>query len=548
LSFPACKILIYDTGGTLVHTVTTNVLSCNVKLSLTTNPSTFIFTLVESGLSYVYSNIGANYEVKIYMGYGVLGTGDLQLVGKILKITNQTSDKQVIRVYEGKDLGEELERRFKTNTRYQEVKADTIVAALANDLGMYDAGKIDVDETEETLAIRTENYWDILKKISDYYHDGSTKVQKDFYIDNDGKLVWKARPIRTAGVETLTFGDNILSYNLIYDLLPSKNKITVYGAPSAYQPNDRDLWTESLTDWTATTGTLVLTSSNPTPKEGTYCVRCDKTFVGTSDIITDFERTLPNINLRNINKLNFWHNISGGTGSFMVNSTVRLYMPSSSHYYEATILDAVTPTDTWTWLNLPLGDSAVYDAVENPTGIWHKTGAPNWWDIEAIWFHSQCSYAVGSLSTSIDKLYFSPERWVGTAEDPTNQGIYGIREAEYTDENLLSTDECTKRAYSLLMQLKEKTVGVEAKLVGNTNVKRGDRLPLTLLPDNISAMNFDVTEVEHGYTQTELQTTAKMIFSSDIRTFPPQNPTEALNRNIQNLKVVTSEIYSRVVR
>jgi hypothetical protein len=520
---------------------------------MTTESSTFDFTLEGmEDLSYVYNDIGANFKVAIYMGYGTLDAGDVQLVGKILKINGVVSTEGIIRHFEGKDLGEVLERRQKTNKRYQEEQADHIPSDVATELGL--GISKDFDTTTETITVRTEPYWDMMKRVSDYWYDGATKVQKDFYVDNgdgghpNGHLVWKARPLRTVGVESLVYGEDFKKYDIIYDLLPSKNKITVYGAPSAFLPNDKDEWTEDsdTTNWTASSGTLTFTDTPVTPEEGVKCVICshsDTSAPYAQDIT--FQRALPNITLRNINSLNFYY-YPGTTAPVYANQTCKLLCPDSSNYFKLRTFTGAS--NTMHWLTVPLGESTIYDAAENPTGVWDAVGSPNWWSIQAIEFHGDSTGSSGTLFMGIDKLYFSPDRWMGFAEDPTNQGIYDIREGEYTDENLLSNDECVKRAESLLMQLKEKTVGVSFTVAGNTNILRGDRIPLTLPPDNISAVDFDVVAVEHNFNSSGLWTTPQLVIGPDIRVFPPQTPTEALNRNIKQLKTVTSDLYSRVVR
>jgi hypothetical protein len=552
MSNPNCKILIYNTSAALVHTITDPIV-CSVKLALTTNPSSFNFTLPGiKGLSYVYNDIGANYKVKIYMGYGILGDSDLQLVGKILKINNQVSTRGILRQFEGKDLGEVLERRQKTNKRYQEEQADHIPSDVATELSL--GINKDFDTTTETITVRTETYWDMLKQVSDYWYDGATKVQKDFYVDNgdvghpNGHLVWLARPLRTVGVESFTYKEDFKEYDLTYDLLPSKNTITVFGAASAFLPNDKDEWTEDsdTTNWTASSGTLTFTNTPVTPEEGAKCVICshaDTSAPYAQDIT--FQRALPNITLRNINSLNFFY-YPGTTAPAYANQTCKLLCPDTSNYFK--FRGFTGASNTMHWVTIPLGESAIYDAVENPTGVWDIVGSPNWWSIQAIEFHGDSAGSSGTLFMGIDKLYFSPDRWRGYAEDTTNQGVYDIREAEYTDENLLSNDECNKRAESLLMQLKEKTVALSFTVPGNINILRGDRIPLTLPPDNITAIDFDVVSVEHFIDQSGFWSRPELIIGPDIRSFPPRTPAEALNKNIQHLKTVTSELYSRVVR
>ena len=544
-----CKILIYDTSDTLIHTVTTDVLNCTVKPILTSDIGTFNFSLpAQNGFTYVYNDIGAFYKAEMYLGYETLTSNDLQLTGRILKITNQYDGQQAIRSFQGKDLGEQLERQFITNKGFLKAAGTIAKDDIATELGILNyPWKMDDDTNVESLNVRTKSYLEVLKTISDYWVDSSHRVQKDFYVDAVNDLVWKTRPIRTTDVETLTYGENILGYTLTYDIMPTKNSITVYGAPTAYLPDDKDSYTEDLTDWTAPSGTLTADNSYQTPKAGTNLIRCtftDNTGPPYAQDVT-FQRLLPKITLRDINKLNFWY-YSGFTTSGYTHLTCRLQCPDDSNYVELNL----NTTQVWHWADLALGDSAIYDATENPSGIWTTVvGSPNWWNIQGIRFHGDSSGYAGALIFCVDKLYFSPDRWVGFAEDvATSQVYYGLREAEYTDENLLSDNDCLQRANTLLMQLKEKTIAVELITPGNTNIKIGDRIPLTLPPDNISGIDFDVVSVEHAYANSGFQTTAEMLYSNDKRVSPPKTVAESLNRNIQQLRSVTSEIYNRIIR
>ena len=546
-----CKILIYDTSDALIHTVTTeDILGCTVKPILTSDIGTFNFSLpAQNGFTYVYNDIGAFYKAEMYFGYETLTSNDLQLTGRILKIANQYAGNQSIRTFQGKDLGEQLERQFMKNKGFLKAAGDIVKDDIATELGILNyPWKMDDDTNIESLTIRTKSYLEVLKTISDFWVDSSHRVQKDFYVDAVNDLVWKTRgTIRTEGVETLTYGENILGYTLTYDIMPTKNSITVYGAPTAYLPDDKDSYTESLgTEWTASSGNLTADNSYQTPKAGTNLIRCtftDNDSPYAQDVT--FQRTLPRITLRDINKLNFWY-YPGRTASGYNNLTCRLQCPDDDHYVELNL----NTTMVWHFADIALGDSAIYDADEHPSGPWTTSyGSPNWWNIQGIRFHGDSTGSAGALILCVDKLYFSPDRWVGFAEDVANsQAFYGLREAEYTDENLLSDDDCTKRANSLLMQLKEKTIAVELKTPGNTNIKIGDRIPLTLPPDNISGIDFDVVSVEHAYSNSGFQTTAEMLYSNDKRVFPPKTVAESLNRNIQQLRSVTSEIYSRIIR
>lgn len=538
----SCQIKIYDTSDMLVHTVT-DAVSCTIELSLTSNPGAFSFTLLgQKGLSYIYNDIGANYRVKIYLGYGTLTENDLQLYGKILKITNSVSDGKCLRTFEGKDLGEQLERTFKTNQRYQDVDAADIVTDLATELDILDAAKIDADTTEETITVRTENYWSILQKVSDYWFDGSTKVQKDFHVDTEGELVWKARPFRTEGVTPLVFGaanSNIISYKLIYDILPTKNKITVIGAATSTYPIDKDLTESDAEEWTVATGSVNNELGFPPTASKVGDNSTHLVTVGSVPHAFEGYRLHDRLTIRDINTVCFWSYF----GSIGDTHKIRLLAPDTSNYFTADITEHYL---SWAFESITLGESNEYDADTNPTGKWTKQGSPNWWDICGVGFELELN---NEAAVAIDGLHYKPARPYYTASDATSQTNYGIREAEYTDENLLTYEECQKRAESLLMQQKEKTIALDAALIrGNTNIKRGDRISVTLAPDNITALDFDCLKVIHTYNIEGLNTSAQLLYSADIRLFPPQNPQEALTRSVQQLKNVTTEAYSRVVR
>jgi hypothetical protein len=561
MPFPTCKIEIYDNATptpNLVYTITSDAWDVYVREILTSGIGTFSFILPGLvGASKVYDDIGDFYKVKIYLGYGTLGAGDLQCVGRTLTGTTFFGDDGCTRLFEGKNQGEILERRLKTNRRYQDLDASTIVAVdIATELGIYDAAKIETDETDVTVTVRTEQYLDYLRKVSDYYDSGGS-VQKDFWVDNDNKLNWRGRAnARTEGVETLTVGENILDYRYSHTIVPSKNRITVYGAPSAYYPNNKDVFTDALDgilngeDWQYNElghGTLYLNAG--TAQYGTYAIHCQNAALNDS---CTFELELPHsVNLRDINTLSFMHMVTAGVTAF-TSFKILLEAPDNTNYFQ--LKDSLTlPNLTWVGENLSLGDNNIYDSIENPNGIWEKHINANWWDIRKIRFIAPYTGGseVNTANLHIDKLYFSPDRWVAVAENPTNQGIYDLREAEFTDDNLLSNSECQKRAQTLLYQLDDKVIALEVTTPLNTNIKIGDRIPMTLpAENNVSDLDFDVVAVEHHYTKQPLggQTKASMIYGGNIRWLPSKTQLDLVKRNIEHLRAVTSELYSRVVR
>jgi hypothetical protein len=542
--FPNCKIEVYDTTGTLSQTITDDIIECNTKDIWTSGVGTFNFTLPAiKDFTAVYNDIGNNYKVKIYFGYD--GSYTHLFSGKILPFTTTVADN-ALRVFEGKALGEILERRFKYNKRWQATEADDIAAEVASDLGL--TSDLDTDTTSETITVRTESYFSLMQKISDYWISAGTKLQKDFGVDKNAVLQWHDRPIRTGiNVEALTYGTGTANcfdkYTLKYDILPVKNKVTVYGAAKAPYPLNMDDWTDALTSWTPIAGTMALHST--TPKEGTYWIKC--TADNTSHI-ADFYRVIPRVYLRDINKLRFWHWLSP-TGTVDV-SQVILYAPDASNAFTSRV-GAISAATGMHWNDLSLGESAEYDADENPTGIWERYGSSNWMDINGVefLFHENGGTPGVNMPCMVDKLFFYPERWSAVAEDITSQNSYGLREAEYTDESLLSEAECLTRAETLLYQLKDRLLRLDFTVPGNTNILVGDRAPFTLPPDGLVAVDFDYVSVENHYLLTNgYSTSVSAIQGITSRTLPSMTPLQSIQRQLTQNREVTAEIYSRIVR
>jgi hypothetical protein len=542
--FPVCKIEIYNTSNTLVRTLTSDdILACNCKDIVTSGVGSFSFTLPAlGGLTVINNDIGNNYTAKLFFGYG---SNYVHLFsGKILPFTTSVSSN-AIRTYEGKSLGEILERRFKYNKRWQAAEADDIAAEVASDLSL--TGSLDTDTTAETVTVRTESYFNLMQKISDYWVSAGTQLQKDFYVDKDNVLQWHDRPLRTgANVESFTHGVDFQNYSLKYDILPIKNKVTVYGAAKAPVPLNKDDYTDSLTSWTSVSGTLSLYATSP--KAGTNWIVC------THPSLTDYYRTIPRVHLRDINKVSFWDKIytTGGVGTVDV-AQARLHAPdaSNSFFTKPGVIDASAPSSTPHWNELALGESAEYDAAENPSGIWEKTGSPNWMNICGVEFLAhESGGAITDLVFSVDKLYFYPERWISTAEDSTSQTAYGIREAEYTDDNLQSEAECQIRSETLLYQQKDRVMRLDFAVAGNTNVLVGDRLTLSLPPDAIVNMDFDVVSVEQQWNmQVGYQTVIHSVGATyATRVLPSMTPLDSVQKQLTQNREFTAELYSRIVR
>jgi hypothetical protein len=529
---PLYKIEILDQDATLIRTITSQADAIHTHDVLTSEIGNFTFTLpAQRSAKNVYTDILTGYTCKISMGYQPpRGTPTYTLlhVGKIKKISAPLQTQGgYIRVYEGRQLSAILESRQKKNKRWTNIDADVVADELADDLGLTPA--FDAETTDVSLTVKTETYKDILAKISDYWIDAGNQLKKDFWVDNTAALVWKNRPFRTVGVESFVVGQKQFTYQVFRDILPIKNNITVYGHASNPVPSDKDEWSEATSEWTGAGGTTV-TQSSADPKAGSQSLVFTQTN-GTIAATHTFDETL---NIRNLNNLNFYYK------TVCLTPEVHILAPDTSNYYKATL----SISGSWVWFSKTIGDNGIYHADENPSGAWTPQGSPNWYNMTGIKFISGSQ--VGPQTITIDKLFLYPERYIYTASDATSIDDYDQQDAEYTDENLFSNTECQTRAQTLLYQLKDPVIRVNLTCAGNSNILLGDRIPVEIPNENIDA-DFDVVSVNHDLTTKGWSTTAACVDSANTRALPAMNQGDAIRKNFRNLKLVTSELYQKVV-
>ena len=530
MSAPCCKILIYDTSDTLVYTITDDVLDCNTNDICTTSVGSFKFTLpAVKDFTNCYDDIGNFYKAKIYYGYDAVYVH--VFTGRIMTIATNASNGGATRVYQGKGLAEILERRHITNAHWDATDASTIVSGFATDLSL--SSDIDTDTTEEKLTVDSETYFDVLKRISDYWESAGTQVKKDFGVNKDGELFWKARPIRTVGVETLT---DILEYDLTFDILNSKNNITVFGAASNFYPLTPDDITEDAADWTATSGAA---SASADHQVGSFSIKVAAA-TGGSVMHHHFPDPLYPITVKDTSNIFFHYKASSIGGS----PNVTLYAPDVNNTFTASL----TNNGGWLTFDHSIGPAHM-NSAGNPDGPWTEgTGHPNWWNLTGI--EVGVNGGGNPSEIYIDGLYFNPIRPYANAHDDTNITNYGQRDAIIVSENLQSAAECESYAQSLLYQQKMRVMRLDAKVNGNTNYLIGDRIAVTLPLDGVTATNFDIVSVENFYTKAPsgYTTIVHFIDTDSTRTLPAKTPLEVLQRQFARNKLLTTNLYTKYVQ
>lgn len=384
---------------------------------------------------------------------------------------------------------------------------------------------IDEDTTQVTLQSVDEFYWNMLQKISDYWYDAGTQIKKDFYVDIDNNLVWKSRPLRTEGVETLTVGENITSYNVVRDLQSVRNRFKIYGIQDRPWSGSygRDGWSDSTSGWGGS-GSISTNADRPQTGLGSYSIQVQEE--GPSSVINMYKTWTSFSAIYPYEKrwLKFWLKVVVSTGHPRW-IDVWLYAPNSSNafrLYNVPLIDS----DRWQEFKFQIGPGSDFELT--------PMGSPDWGQIGGIFIANNASAQSEPHTMRVDLLHFI-DRYQYTVNDATSQSNYGIREMAMTDDRLLSDSDCQKRGESLCYQMKNPPIRLDVATVGNPNILVGDRLSMTIPAEDISEQNYDVVTVEHNFSMlTGFQTRMIMINSADRRIVPPVTPNEILKEQFKN--------------
>lgn len=516
---PVYKIETY-TGVTLDHTITEDCLFLRVKSCLTDQHGTFRFELPgQKGVSKVFDDIALYDVTKIYLDYDTISASPL-FVGRIENIESQWNKDRYMRVFTGRDQSEITARLIRHQYSTGGNAADSQVAKWAADCGL--GTDITADATPVTIISNQSKYDFLMREICDY----AATISKDCYVDigdvghPTGHLIWKTRPIRSVGVSALTVGTNILSYSLTRNDYEVYNRFHVFGASepavegtsacshSQYTksptdvPSNHDSWTESLDNWSVDSADdladLLLVTAYPVPHVGTYAI---SGVVGTNEGQQANEwikitRTISPLMIKDSAQLqwvDYWRTDAYGT---IQNMYIDLLAPDTSNYFRYTIDPAHYPVLGYnTHMYAELGP-----ANEAGSGYekWVRHGDPSWYNIQGIasyklWNNVADEYC----NNAIDGLYFTDLRWQATDQDGDSQTAYGVRDMVMTDDKIHTNTEATNYAASVKARYKDAPIQLDVVTPLDTNLLIGDRIPITITNENLSAVNFDVIQVEH---------------------------------------------------
>lgn len=541
MSLPAYKIETY-TGAVLDHTITTDA-EVYTKSVATDAIGTFRFNVpTKKAGGYMYDDIAVHDKVKIYLGWDSVPANPT-FTGYVTKIDGPLSTESgFIRVINGLDLGEVLLRRLKANKYWINTAVSgaggRIIDEICTDLGL---NTTDVDADANTLSYecRQKTYFDVLRDLADYWVNAGVQLKYDFWVDWNNDLNWRSRPLRTAGVESFAVGDNILSYRVTRNASQIKNDITVKGAAEKPLPSDHDGWTEgSSGDWTLNDGDSLADDAGA-KQVGANSLRG---YTGAAYDKIWFDRALTTFHVESINELTFYR--AHTAQPFDAGPYIRLYAPDGANYFYYT-WSTGAGDGGWRQINIDVGPANTYDATHNPNADWHEQGSPNWWALSGIDIYADFN-AAGACYVWIDGLFFFPDRWSDTASDAASKASYGQRDLLIKDDELHSDSDCQQRSEALLFQRKDPQSQIELTTHGNTNVLLGDRIPMTIPAENISAANYDVFIVEHSLNNSGFITRATMSDCAEIRYATKDSPAFALGNIQRRLRQISQDLY-RVV-
>lgn len=518
-SFPKSKVEIWEPGaGSALYTFTNTLKSIHTQEIVTDGVGHFNLTLpTQEGLTYHYNDIDLHDTVKIWLGYDTVpAVPTWTFIGKVGNISAPCNTGEgYVRVISGLSQGEILLNRLKRNKTYTAVDADIMVAAWANELGL-GVADIEVDTTDVTMEVATKTYFDLLQEISDYYVDGVNDIKKDFLVNVNNNLVWKARPMRTAGVSTLAIGSNIMGYNVTRQKDPVKNDIVVYGKLWLMEPELQDEWTDDPlhANWSLPVGTAVTVVAGDN-KVGSHYVKATAAIISGTQTEVNVKFTFPNVLHQGLHGQYDTLGVYLRTPIIATPNKMRIYLVDSAGYYFYTDFIKYTTTD-WEYKTFPLGITQTY-SDEYPDGIWHNPGSADWLNLAYIQFNQIWDNQDITSSIRIDDLWFKTKRARGVASNAGSKTAYGTRELEVIDDRLRTDADCATRAETLLYQKMAAPVQIDVSVLGDTNILVGDRLPLSIPAENILAVNYDIISVGHTLTAEKFYTSATAVNSENIR-------------------------------
>ncbi len=413
----------------------------------------------------------------------------LLLTLRVENVKYQSTPKENYVIISGRCWGERLFRRVVTAT-YTGLTGEAIVkdlmdyyAGLSHTRGAVELVE-DTDTTYSELEYDGSPVWDILKYIAESADDSGV-IGFDFRVAPDGKFEFFPKLSKTNATVIVENIDDNAEYEK--DIHRVRNSIYVYGLADKSYPTDKVSLTRSLTPadgtWAASVGVISLDATGA--PDGGACVKNTATSnyasVANITFASGYELNCELYPILDV-QLKLEDTFSG-TGFILL-------LDDGGKYASKTI--SASPDETWHLIEAGVGSAYANQWERVDSGF-------NWEAITMI--RVSCAFpGVGSGSIWIHGLYVGGRRYAGTAEDAASQAAYGLREYTEVDEELWSDAECTRRAASLLAQLKDPAehLHLVSNLLdyGTSPILAADKVHVHLPNENVDA-DFRVESAEY---------------------------------------------------
>jgi len=463
-------------------------------------------------------------DIKVYL-WREGDTPTLRFAGKIMKpiYEGDFGDNEFYLNLICEDIAQEmLAPPALPQKKYVAASGKTILDYLVGLLGV-----VTLDATDDGSGMTAKHDIELNESgIYDGILDVIGKQQFDAYTDPLGKLHVFARGSKTSSI---SLSGKIYRYVKSIDVHRIRNKLTVYGAIKKTLPTGLDDWCEQEASETPAQDGWEGWNTSPYEPAGTFTWGTDPRMIGNECVkITDVPRgflinqTFPaisSVDVRpwirtNPKKLVFWLYVnypkSKNLGEDLL-SNIRI-VDGDGDYYGAWLnglgYKRIHKQKEFIKIELPFEDPV--DIQTSP--VWNLiNGTPNLADIQKgqLYLYLDGAVTLGSPEIRIDGFHFAERQFSDTAEDPTSQGLYGVRCAKpIVDTNLTSDAECQKRAEEELEKLKTKVVMLENLLTEGDFFVQGYKQLVQVAQDNIDG-NFLIGEVKDilRYTTWDSQLT-----------------------------------------
>ncbi len=429
----------------------------------------------------------------------------LLMTVRVENVKYQSSPTENYVIISGRCWGEKLFRKVVTAT-YTGMKGEEIV----KDLMDYYAGLAHVRAAVELVEATDTTYseleydgspvWDILKYVAESADDGGV-IGFDFRVAPDGKFEFFPKNSKTNATVIVENIDDSAEYEK--DISRVRNSVYVYGLADKSYPTDKVSWTRSLTPadgtWAAGIGVVSLDATGA--PDGGACIKntAALNYASTANI-TFTAGHEPNCEQYPILDVQLkLEDTFSGTGFILL-------LDDGGKYASKTI--SASPDEVFHIIEAGVGSAYANQWERVDSGF-------NWAKITMI--RVSCSFPnVASGSIWIHGLYVGGKRYAGTATDAASIAAYGERELTEVDEELWSDAECTRRAASLLSQLKDPVehIHLVSNLLdyGTSPILAGDKVHVHLPNENVDA-DFRVESAEYHVLKErvmELQVTLEL--------------------------------------